>query len=130
MPIKKNIVATYKTSTLILSEEIELYRHDSGIDFLIDLRGFRYIFGENDEDEMVGYTGATKYTITIRKPLKGNNPPEYIKTPQNIIEDRKIKFTIDQSMTEEVGEYTSQIHLYNDNMDCMSMPPFTFLVKP
>ena len=133
MSIKKDLVVTYKTSTVGLSEEIELYRYDSGIDFFIDLRGLRYVFKEGNEDEMIKYTGATRYTITIRKPLVEGRPPEYIETPLGFVVDRKIKFTVDKSMTDdlnELGEYALQIHLFNDSMDRMSIPPFTFLVKP
>ena len=133
MSIKKDLVVTYKTSTVGLSEEIELYRYDSGIDFFIDLRGLRYVFKEGNEDEMIRYTGATKYTITVRKPYKEGETPEYIETPLSPVIDRKIKFTVDKSMTDdldELGEYALQIHLFNDDMDRMSIPPFTFLVKP
>lgn len=73
------------------------------------------------------------YTISIKKPSPDENgKPVFIEVPMSPVVDGAIKFTVDETMTDEIteiGDYYLQIHLYDSEYNTMSLPPFSFKVK-
>jgi hypothetical protein len=113
----------FKDDKVSLSNKIVLYHEDRGIDIYFTLSGFNYKFKTNNLSG-VAIDG---------KLLK---PSGVLVTVNNmtVVGSDKIKFTIDEAMTDElteIGIHTLQISLYDDSskVNRITMPPITFEVK-
>ena len=121
--ITKNVIIKITGDKATLSEKIILYRDDKGIDIYFTLSGFSYKF---NKDNLSG-------VVVDAKILK---PSGDVVTISNlsISGANKIKFTIDNTMTDEIveiGKQKLQISLYDDSTKTnrITIPPIEFEVK-
>ena len=121
--ITKNVNIKITDDRAVLSEKIIMYQNDKGIDIYFTISGFNYKF---NKDNLTGVAVDGRLAkpsgeiITVRNmSISGTN---------------KIKFTIDDTMTDElteIGTHKLQISLYDDatKTNRVTMPPITFEVK-
>ena len=121
--ITKNVNIKITDDRAVLSEKIIMYQNDKGIDIYFTISGFNYIF---NKDNLTG--------VAVDGRLA--KPSGEIITVKNmsISGTNKIKFTIDDTMTDElteIGTHKLQISLYDDatKTNRVTMPPITFEVK-
>ena len=121
--ITKNVTIKVVDDKATLSDKIILYQHDKGIEILFTVSGFNYKFKKDN------YTGVV-VDGRIQKPsgtvISVDN--------MDISGTNKIKFIIDETMTdelEEIGSHKLQIHLYDDETKTnrVTIPPITFEIK-
>ena len=109
----------------VLNEKIIIYTDDKGIQVNIRLQNIPYQFNERRRDIL---DENVTVVATVKK-------PDESKLDMDLpIEGGAIKFTIDETMTDElkeVGEYKVQLHLYDDatKTNRITLPPFPFTVK-
>lgn len=134
--IEKHLTLTYNISDVKLSEPVEIFRHDYGIEFVFNLVNFDYYFTSDirkTNRKLTQSTDAVAYNMTIRKPYVEPQTPTFITTDIKLIEDKKLRFVVDKEMTNdlfEIGDYTLQFHLYDAESHRTSIPEFGFKVKP
>lgn len=121
--ISKNVTITVKDDKASLSEKIILFQNDKGIDIYFTISGFNYKFKESGLGGVVVDGRLMKPSGTV---VSISN--------MTVFDANKIKFTIDQTMTDElteVGTHTLQISLYDDSTkkNRVTMPPITFEIK-
>lgn len=121
--ITKNVNIKITDDRAVLSEKIIMYQNDKGIDIYFTISGFNYKF---NKDNLTG--------VAVDGRLA--KPSGEIITVKNmsISGTNKIKFTIDDTMTDElaeIGTHKLQISLYDDatKTNRVTMPPITFEVK-
>ena len=121
--ITKNVTIKITDDRATLSEKIILYKDDKGIDIYFTLSGFSYKF---NKDNLSGVTVDARM-------LKPNGD---VITVNNLAVSgtNKIKFTIDNTMTDElteIGKHKLQISLYDDlsKTNRITIPPIEFEVK-
>ena len=121
--ITKNVNIKITDDRAVLSEKIIMYQNDKGIDIYFTISGFNYKF---NKDNLTG--------VAVDGRLQ--KPSGEIITVRNmsISGTNKIKFTIDDTMTDElaeIGTHKLQISLYDDatKTNRVTMPPITFEVK-
>lgn len=121
--ITKNVNIKITDDRAVLSEKIIMYQNDKGIDIYFTISGFNYKF---NKDNLTG--------VAVDGRLA--KPSGEIITVKNmsISGTNKIKFTIDETMTDElaeIGTHKLQISLYDDatKTNRVTMPPITFEVK-
>ena len=121
--ITKNVNIKITDDRATLSEKIIIYQNDKGIDIYFTLTGFNYKF---NKDNLSG--------VYIDGRLQ--KPGGDVITVSNMVVSgtNKIKFTIDETMTDElseIGTHKLQISLYDDasKTNRVTMPPITFEVK-
>ena len=121
--ITKNVTIKITDDRATLSEKIILYKDDKGIDIYFTLSGFSYKF---NKDNLSGVTVDARM-------LKPNGD---VITVNNLAVSgtNKIKFTIDNTMTDElteIGKHKLQISLYDDlsKTKRITIPPIEFEVK-
>lgn len=120
--ITKNVTIKI-TDGKATTEKIILYHNDKGIDIYFTLSGFGYRF---NKDNLSG-------VVVDGRLLK---PSGEVVTIDNMVVSgtNKIKFSIDDTMTdelEEIGTHKLQISLYDDasKTNRVSIPPITFEVR-
>ena len=121
--ITKNVTIKITDDRATLSEKIILYKDDKGIDIYFTLSGFSYKF---NKDNLSGVAVDARM-------LK---PSGDVMTVNNLAVSgaNKIKFTIDNTMTDELTEirkHKLQISLYDDlsKTNRITIPPIEFEVK-
>ena len=121
--ITKNVNIKITDDRAVLSEKIIMYQNDKGIDIYFTISGFNYKF---NKDNLTG--------VAVDGRLA--KPSGEIITVKNmsISGTNKIKFTIDDTMTDElteIGTHKLQISLYDDatKTNRVTMPPITFEVE-
>ena len=122
MAIKREVILTINGSKASLDSKIFVYRNDRGIDLHIQLVNFSYLIETLT-------TPVRKASARVLKPDKLN----YFDVDTLEVENDEIIFTITGSMTDElaeIGTYSVQIHLYDENGNRISIPPFDFFVRP
>lgn len=121
--ITKNVNIKITDDRAVLSEKIIMYQNDKGIDIYFTISGFNYKFNKDNLSGVAVDGRLAKPSgeiITVRNmSISGTN---------------KIKFTIDDTMTDElveIGTHKLQISLYDDatKTNRVTMPPITFEVK-
>ena len=121
--ITKNVTIKISDDRATLSEKIILYKNDKGIDIYFTLSGFSYKF---NKDNLSG-------VVVDARLLKPNGNVVTINN-LTISGTNKIKFTIDNTMTDElseIGKHKLQISLYDDSTKTnrITIPPIEFEVK-
>ena len=121
--ITKNVTIKISDDRATLSEKIILYKDDKGIDIYFTLSGFSYKF---NKDNLSG-------VVVDARLLKPNGNVVTINN-LTISGTNKIKFTIDNTMTDElseIGKHKLQISLYDDSTkkNRITIPPVEFEVK-
>lgn len=121
--ITKNVTLTVKDDKATLSDKIILYQGDKGVEIYFTLSGFNYKF---KTDNLTGVYADGKLMKPSGDVISVNNI--------SISGTNKIKFTIDESMTDEtseVGTHSLQISLYDDStkVNKVTIPPITFMIK-
>ena len=121
--ITKNVTIKVTYDKATLSDKIILYQYDKGIEILFTVSGFNYRF---KKDNYAGVVVDGK----IQKPSGVVIPVNNVV----ILGTNKIKFIIDETMTdelEEIGIHKLQIHLYDDETKTnrVTIPPITFEIK-
>ena len=121
--ITKNVNIKITDDRAVLSEKIIMYQDDKGIDIYFTISGFNYKF---NKDNLTG--------VAVDGRLQ--KPSGEIITVKNmsISGTNKIKFTIDDTMTDElveIGTHKLQISLDDDatKTNRVTMPSITFEVK-
>ena len=121
--ITKNVTIKVVDDKATLSDKIILYQHDKGIEILFTVSGFNYKFKKDNYTSVVVDGRIQKPSGTVmfvdNMVISGTN---------------KIKFIIDETMTdelEEIGSHKLQIHLYDDETKTnrVTIPPITFEIK-
>lgn len=121
--ITKNVNIKITDDRATLSEKIILYKNDKGIDIYFTLSGFSYKFNKDNLSGVVVDARLLKPSGDI---ITVNN--------LSISGTNKIKFSIDATMTDELGEigkHKLQISLYDDSTKTnrITIPPVEFEVK-
>ncbi len=118
MAIKRNVTLTIKGGKLKIDNKIHIYQNDRGVELHITLRNFLYII-------------KPSYIPTARiiKP----SGEEFTIDTLEVVNKETIVFTITQDMTDEfneIGKYKIQIHLFDEEDNRITIPPFEFQVNP
>lgn len=121
--ITKNVTIKITGDKATLSEKIILYRDDKGIDIYFTLSGFSYKF---NKDNLSGVAVDARMLKPSGDVITVNNLA--------VSGTNKIKFTIDNTMTDElteIGKHKLQISLYDDSTKTnrITIPPIEFEVK-
>lgn len=121
--ITKNVNIKITDDRAVLSEKIIMYQNDKGIDIYFTISGFNYKF---NKDNLTGVAVDGRLAKPSGEIITVNN--------MSISGTNKIKFTIDDTMTDElaeIGTHKLQISLYDDatKTNRVTMPPITFEVK-
>lgn len=121
--ITKSVTITVKDDKASLSDKIILYQNDKGIEIHFTVNGFNYKFKKEAFD-------GVAVDARLMKPSGGI----VFVSNMSVIGTNKIKFIIDQTMTDElteIGTHTLQMSLYDDStkVNRITMPPITFEVK-
>lgn len=121
--ITKNVNIKITDDRAVLSEKIIIYQNDKGIDIYFTISGFNYKF---NKDNLTGVAVDGRLAKPSGEIITVNN--------MSISGTNKIKFTIDDTMTDElteIGTHKLQISLYDDatKTNRVTMPPITFEVK-
>ena len=121
--ITKNVTIKITDDRATLSEKIILYKDDKGIDIYFTLSGFSYKF---NKDNLSGVAVDAR----ILKP----SGDVVVVDNLAVSGTNKIKFTIDNTMTDElteIGKHKLQISLYDDlsKTKRITIPPIEFEVK-
>lgn len=121
--ITKNVNIKITDDRAVLSEKIIMYQNDKGIDIYFTISGFNYKF---NKDNLTGVAVDGRLAKPSGEIITVNN--------MSISGTNKIKFTIDETMTDElaeIGTHKLQISLYDDatKTNRVTMPPITFEVK-
>ena len=121
--ITKNVTIKITDDRATLSEKIILYKDDKGIDIYFTLSGFSYKF---NKDNLSGVAVDARMLKPSGDVITVNNLAVY--------GTNKIKFTIDNTMTDELTEiekHKLQISLYDDlsKTKRITIPPIEFEVK-
>ena len=121
--ITKNVTIKITGDRATLSEKIILYRDDKGIDIYFTLSGFSYKF---NKDNLSGVAVDARMLKPSGDVITVNNLA--------VSGTNKIKFTIDNTMTDElteIGKHKLQISLYDDlsKTKRITIPPIEFEVK-
>lgn len=121
--ITKNVTIKITDDRAVLSEKIIIYQNDKGIDIYFTINGFNYKF---NKDNLSGVAVDGRLAKPSGEIITVNN--------MSISGTNKIKFTIDETMTDElveIGTHKLQISLYDDGTKTnrVTMPPITFEVK-
>ena len=121
--ITKNVTIKITDDKATLSEKIILYKDDKGIDIYFTLSGFSYKF---NKDNLSGVAVDARMLKPSGDVITINNLA--------VSGTNKIKFTIDNTMTDEIveiGKHKLQISLYDDSTKTnrITIPPIEFEVK-
>lgn len=121
--ITKNVTIKITDDRATLSEKIILYKDDKGIDIYFTLSGFSYKF---NKDNLSGVAVDARMLKPSGDVIAVNNLA--------VSGTNKIKFTIDNTMTDElveIGKHKLQISLYDDlsKTNRITIPPIEFEVK-
>ena len=121
--ITKNVTIKITDDRATLSETIILYKDDKGIDIYFTLSGFSYKF---NKDNLSGVAVDARMLKPSGDVITINNLA--------VSGTNKIKFTIDNTMTDElteIGKHKLQISLYDDlsKTNRITIPPIEFEVK-
>ena len=121
--ITKNVTIKITDDRATLSEKIILYKDDKGIDIYFTLSGFSYKF---NKDNLSGVAVDARMLKPSGDVITVNNLA--------VSGTNKIKFTIDNTMTDElteIGKHKLQISLYDDatKTNRITIPPIEFEVK-
>ena len=121
--ITKNVTIKITDDRATLSEKIILYKDDKGIDIYFTLSGFSYKF---NKDNLSGVAVDARMLKPSGDVITVNNLA--------VSGTNKIKFTIDNTMTDElteIGKHKLQISLYDDlsKTKRITIPPIEFEVK-
>ena len=121
--ITKNVTIKITDDRATLSEKIILYKVDKGIDIFFTLSGFSYKF---NKDNLSGVAVDARMLKPSGDVITVNNLA--------VSGTNKIKFTIDNTMTDElteIGKHKLQISLYDDlsKTNRITIPPIEFEVK-
>ena len=121
--ITKNVTIKITDDRATLSEKIILYKDDKGIDIYFTLSGFSYKF---NKDTLSGVAVDARMLKPSGDVITVNNLA--------VSGTNKIKFTIDNTMTDElteIGKHKLQISLYDDlsKTNRITIPPIEFEVK-
>ena len=124
--ITKNINLTIQGEEAVLSQKIVLFRNDDGIRLQFKIQQTQYKFDKTPID-LVNVFNAQSSNILVVKPNK-----QYFTTELEDINNNIVVFVINKDMIdelEELGEYSLQIHLYDNSNNRLTLPPVKFLVK-
>ena len=121
--ITKNVTIKITDDRATLSEKIILYKDDKGIDIYFTLSGFSYKF---NKDNLSGVAVDARMLKPSGDVITVNNLA--------VSGTNKIKFTIDNTMTDElteIGKHKLQISLYDDlsKTNRITIPHIEFEVK-
>lgn len=124
MTIQRNLILTIRGEESNLSAPLSVYYGDRNIDLFFEIQDFDYTFSGS----LMQNLDNAQVSIIIKKP----NSQVY-RTTKAQVEQKKVKFTITQEVTDELSEigiYTLQLQFYDTvNGGRVSIPPFTFEVK-
>ena len=127
MAISKNLAIKINNDEATLNEKFYIYQYDKGIDLYIKISISKLQIGGRSVSMLSELENARAGAI-ILKP----NGAVTERANLDIVGDA-VKFTIDQSLTdelEEIGIYKIQFHLYDDEDNRITIPPVEFEVKP
>ena len=127
MSISKKLEIKINNDNASLNEKFYIYQYDKGIDLYIKVSISKLQIGSRNVSMLSELENARAGAIILK-------PNGVITERSNldVIEDT-IKFTIDQSLTDELGEvgmYKVQFHLYDNEDNRITIPPVEFEVKP
>ena len=118
--IERDIKTKLTEQNFLLDSNIILFKGDGRIDFKLIIEDKRYKY-----DNM--YT-PTYYNFTIISP----NSKEPLTTEKDIYNNEALVLSFTKDMIdeiEEVGIYYIQTHLYDNDNNCVTLPPFNIEVK-
>lgn len=128
--IKRDFLLTVSGETSKLNNNLYIYQGDFGIELSFNIVGLNYNF-DNSSTDIVRKYKPTYSSVRYKKP---NSNIEYNTDRVTIsVDDNRVRFTITQDMADEIteiGVYKVQIRLYDKDNNVLTIPPFTFLVKP
>ena len=121
--ITKNVTIKITDDRAKKKKKIILYKDDKGIDIYFTLSGFSYKF---NKDNLSGVAVDARMLKPSGDVITVNNLA--------VSGTNKIKFTIDNTMTDElteIGKHKLQISLYDDlsKTNRITIPPIEFEVK-
>ena len=126
MAISKNLEIKINNDQASFTEKFYLYQYDRGIELNIKISLSKMQI-RNNTSLISDLSGATCGAIILK-------PDASIIRRNNLaMVDNVIKFVIDKELTDdldEIGVYSVQFHLYDEEDNRITIPPVTFEVKP
>ena len=126
MAISKDLEIKINNDQASFTEKIYLYQYDRGIELNIKISLSKMQIRSN-ASLLSDFNGATCGAII----LKPNG--DVISRKNLSMIDNVVKFVIDRELTDdldEIGIYSIQFHLYDEDDNRITIPPVTFEVNP
>lgn len=126
MAITKDLEIKINNDQASFTEKFYLYQHDRGIELNIKLSLSKMQIGRKNTSLMTESSPVT-CGATILKP----NGVAIVRNNLSML-DNIVKFVIDKELTDdfdEIGIYSVQFHLYDEEDNRITIPPVTFEVK-
>ena len=126
MAISKDLEIKINNDQASFTEKIYLYQSDRGIELNIKISLSKMQIRSN-ASLLSDFNGATCGAII----LKPNG--DVISRKNLSMIDNVVKFVIDRELTDdldEIGIYSIQFHLYDEDDNRITIPPVTFEVNP